>query len=127
MAAHQGARIKILELDALDSMELRGELPRESYHVEREALERGQRGTLGLSEAVIIILSSQAIHGIAAWLLKKRQRQSVTLRIEKISPDGTVQREHLEIGLADSTAPEENVVRQLTEAASSIPGWLKAD
>jgi hypothetical protein len=121
MTGDQITRIRFPELSPLDALELRQSLPRGSYTVEREVLNAHERGDLGIAEAVVVVVSLQALQAIAAWLLKTTKRQTVVITTETIKPDGTIERGRLEIGRVDSEAPKEGVLRQLLSALKLDP------
>jgi len=121
MDADPAPRLRLLDLSALDVSELKRLLPPESYEVEKEQLPPGQHGDLGVTAAMVVLVSPLVIQAITAWLMKKRQRQSIVLTIEKIAPDSTTERRSLEINLSGSEAPHADVLQQIVRGMRLDP------
>jgi hypothetical protein len=119
-------RLRLLDLNVLDARELQKLLPKGSYQVERKPLNRGDHGDLGLTEALVILLSPLVIQAISAWLMKKRQRKSIVLTMEKIGADNSTERHSLKINLSDSEAPQADVLKQLVSGMKLDPAILDA-
>jgi hypothetical protein len=119
-------QIRLLDLDMLDTRELERQLPAGSCQIEREKVEGGTHGDLGLAAVAAVIVSPAALHAITLWLLKKRQRQSVTLKIEKIGPDGVIERSTLEFKSSSTEAPAADVAKQIVSSMKLDPKLLDA-
>lgn len=124
MSADPMPRLRLLDLNVLDARELQKLLPKGSYEVERKQVGRGEHGDLGITEALVILLSPLVIQAISAWLLKKRQRKSIVLTMEKIGADNTTERKRVEINLSGSEAPQADVLKQLVSGMKLDPAIL---
>jgi hypothetical protein len=125
MNADPTPRLRLLDLNALDARELERSLPNGSYQIEQEKLQRGEHGDLGATAAIVVLVSPLVIQAITAWLLKKRQKRSIVLTMEKIGPDNTTERRRLEITLSDSEAPQADVLKQIVSGMKLDPEIAK--
>jgi hypothetical protein len=108
-------RIRLLDLRALDARVLQRLLPNDSYEIEKDKLPPLHQGSLEVVTTIVAVASLPVIQALAAWLLKRRDRQTVRLSVEKITPDHASERFSLEITLSASEAPQLDVIRQITE------------
>ena len=119
--------LQIFGLDELDEHELREAVPGESLEILRadDARPPDSGFPEPLTLIAVVVLGSQAISGLAAWLLKKRHRKSVEYRVEIRRPDGSIESRTLKIVMTDSTTDAE-VVRQIGESLGIKPESLTA-
>jgi hypothetical protein len=118
------ARLRLLDLDVLDARELQRLLPQGSYKVEQKELRPGEHGDLGLTAAIVVVLAPPVLQAITSWVLKKRQRQSVVLTVEKIGPDNRTEKRSLEIKMSGSDAPQADVLQQIVSGMKLDPEML---
>lgn len=121
---HMPPRLRMLELSVLDARELQRLLPAGSYQVEQDKLHPGEHGDLGITVAIVVLITPSVIQAITAWLLKKRHRKSVVLTIEKIGPDNITDKRTLEITLSGSEAPQADVLRQIASGMKLDPAMI---
>jgi len=126
MEREPAPRLRLLDLDMLDARELERLLPQGSYALERRRLGPGEHGDLGLTAAIVALVSPPVIAAITMWLLKKRQRESIVLIVEKIAPDNSVERISLEVRSSNSEAPRDDVLRQIVEGLKLDSGIVAA-
>lgn len=119
------SRLRLLDLDVLDARELQRLLPRGSFEVEKKPLHPGQHGDLGITAAIVLLVSPPVIKALAAWLLKKRQRRSVVLTIEKIGPDNVTERHSLELTLSQSEALQVDMLKQIVSGTKLDPARVR--
>jgi hypothetical protein len=113
--------VRLTGLKRLDEHELSDEIPADAVTFKREEPE-GRGGTAHEPATLIavVLLTSAALKGIAAWLLKKRHRGLVELEAEIQRPDGSFERRKIRIELSDSSSSSD-VVRAVGEQLSVDP------
>lgn len=116
--------LRVLELEPLDVRDLVRSLPEDSCRVEKQALKAGEFGDLGVASVVAITLSPLAVGALAAWILKSRSRQSLSMVIERVGPDQTVEKVHLVFNSETSRAPEAEVLKQMMAGLKLNPDLL---
>jgi len=113
--------VSIKDLSAVDRAELQryvtGKFEEASSN---EYTKLGEPATLIL----ILVLSYAAIGGFAAWLLKRRSKESFTFRGSLRRSDGTVSNFEIAYAKSDSQPPDESVLRQLAEVTRLDPKLL---
>jgi hypothetical protein len=123
MKADADPRLRLLDLDALEVRELQSLLPNGSYVIEKEQV--SGYGDLGLTAAILLVVTPPVLSALAAWLLKKRQRTNISLSVEKIGSDKSVERQILVINQTGSEAPPAAVLRQLVTGLKLDPAILE--
>lgn len=124
MNADAVSRLRLLDLDALEVRELQSLLPVGSYVIEKEQVRRGY-GELGLTAGIVLVVAPPVLTALAAWLLKKRQTTNISLSVEKIGADKSVERQTLTINQVGSEAPQAAVLRQLVSGMKLDPAILQ--
>lgn len=75
--------VRIVGLDELDEVELREALAPDDLDIEKASTEREPGEVLPepMTVIAIVVLTSAALKGLTAWLLKKRHRREIELRL----------------------------------------------
>ena len=111
-------------LRALDEREFQDAIPATNLTLEREEAE-GRPGTAyePFTTVAVVLLTSAAIKGIAAWILKKRRCQEVAIEVDEEYPDGSRKRITLHFTLSESSS-QADVVRAIGEQLAIDPTIL---
>lgn len=115
--------LRISGLDELDADELEEAVPTDEVRIERPKSGDAADGAHHepLTILAIVLISSTAIRGLTAWLLKKRHRSKVGLDIEIRRPDGTIEKKRVVIELSASST-EADIVREVGDKFGLDPG-----
>jgi len=101
-------RLRILGLGRLDIRELTEFLSPTEYQVDVDQA-KGRPGTAYEpgTVALVILLTSAALHALAQWALKNRYKKTIEIQAEEVRPDGSSSRTTIKIELNESTAEAE--------------------
>jgi hypothetical protein len=117
--------LRISGLDELDADELEEAVPTDEVRIERPQSGDAADGAHHepLTILAVILISSTAIRGLTAWLLKKRHRSKVELDVEIRRPDGTIEKKRVVIELSESST-EADIVREVGDKFGLDPGTV---
>src|SRR5271155_698910 len=113
-SAAVAVKMTLVDLDNADVRDICNELDGQPAGLTPETVpgERyGEPGTILLALAV----AEPTLLALTAWLLKRRRRQTVTVRSRVLLNDGTEFEKSVSINISDSEAPSADVLRQLVE------------
>jgi hypothetical protein len=113
-SAAVAVRMTLLDLDNADVRDICNELDGQPAGLTPETVpgERyGEPGTILLALAVAV----PTLLALSAWILKRRRKQTVTLRTKVLFSDGTEFEKSLTINISESEAPSAEVMKQLVE------------
>lgn len=105
--------IRVLGLRGLDRHEMQNLIPAEDIAFETPiAADRPGTSFDPATLIALLVLSGPVLKGLAAWILKKRNRKDVAVEVEKRQADGSYQRVAVTMHLSESSS-EADVVRAL--------------
>lgn len=113
-SAAVAVKMTLLDLDNADVRDICNELDGQPAGLTPETVpgERyGEPGTILLALAVAV----PTLLALSAWILKRRRKQTVTLRTKVLFSDGTEFEKSLTINISESEAPSAEVMKQLVE------------
>ena len=109
----ESSEIRLVDVEPLDLRELERLLPEGTYRVEREEVAGAEHGDLGLTAVLVLVIGPPVIKALAAWLMKKRAKKSVTLSFEGRGPDGTVEKRTFTVDTTSSDPAGKDVLEPL--------------
>jgi hypothetical protein len=107
-------KITLLDLDNADVQDIYREMEGQPTKLTPERLPGDQYGEPG-TIVLVLVAAQPVIHAIAAWLLKKRRKQTVTVRARVTHPDGSEVDKSITINLSETDSPPEGVIKQLVD------------
>lgn len=114
--------LRIYGLDELDADELQEALPGGGVRIESSRTETPEGAHHEpMTILAVVIISSSAIRGLTAWLLKKRHRGTVEFETKLQRSDGTVERRRVRIELSESSS-EADIIKLVGEKFGVDPG-----
>ncbi len=118
--------VRVLGLRTLDQHELRDSIPTDNLTFEPQIpAERAGTSYEPATVIAVVLLSSAALNGLAAWVLKKRHRKDVSIEIEKKKPDGSYERVAVTVHMSESST-KADVVRAVGAQLGVDPSVLAA-
>jgi hypothetical protein len=108
------ARIHLTGLSRLDERELAERLPTETVTFERPQAVGRRHGELVTATALIIV-SSQALRTLAAWLVRTHRSRRIVYEVGIENEDGSKETRTLRVDVSDSAAPEDEVLQSLAK------------
>jgi hypothetical protein len=106
--------VRILGLDELDEDELRETVPPSDIEFTSSSVSSGAHPE-PMTIVATVLLTTAALKGLTAWLLKKRHRKRIQLTVETVDDRGKPKRVTVEIDVSESVADAE-IVRQVGES-----------
>jgi hypothetical protein len=119
-------RLRLPNLDVLAALELQQLLPNDSYTLEEEQVHWSRHGDLGVTAAIVVVLTPATLFALTAWLLKRRKRISVDQTIEKIAPDGAIEKHSLKIIMSESETPQVDALKAIAKLLKLDPKIIAA-
>jgi hypothetical protein len=111
----QPVTIRISDVTKLEERELRDKLDPDVVSFEEEEQGEDTHGEIATATAIVIV-SLAALRVLAIYLVKTRDRDRRTKRVEVTKPDGTRRVVEIVIDTSSSKEPEADVLKQLAEA-----------
>ena len=125
-SAPQPDRMSVGPLDDDDIDDLRTALAAQGVDcvdVERSSIPSRRLGDPAAA-VLVVALTNAAIAGLTAFLLKHRQRGTVRYSLQVEFADGTMLRESLDLETSDSSPPDAEVIKRLSELMRVSPREL---
>jgi hypothetical protein len=119
-------RVHLTDLNRLDERELAAALPAEAITFERPQAAPARHGEL-LTATAIVIVSTQALRTLAAWLLRTHRSRRFAHSVVIEHPDGSKETRTLSVDVRESAAPEDEVLESLAKLLQLDSGVLGAD
>jgi hypothetical protein len=110
-------------LNRLDERELADALPAGSVTFQRAPASGSRHGELVTATAVVII-SSQVLRTLAAWLLRTHRSRKIEQSIVVEHVDGSKETRTLHVDVRDSEAPEDEILQALAKLLAIDKGLL---
>jgi hypothetical protein len=105
--------LRVLGIRGLDRHEMQNLIPAADLAFEEPtAADRPGTSFEPATLIALLVLSGPVLKGLAAWILKKRNRKDVAVEVEKRQADGSYQRVAVTMHLSESST-EAEVVRAL--------------
>ncbi|MEM7116336.1 MAG: hypothetical protein AAF614_28130 [Chloroflexota bacterium] len=117
------ADIRINGLNRIEKLELQKNVDTQFVEFYEEPLEGSQYGEL-MTTAAVVVITVVALKGLAVWLLKTSFRQQITKTIEIEFPDGRKEKHTINIDVSGKKAPEEEVLKELSNVLKVDPKLL---